>query len=160
MKKIILLTAALLTVGAAAQAQEFEAGDWGVNVGISLDDTDPLTFGGSIERGLVNNTFGLDGLTLAVGAEVGFASQKNVSALGLGIRVPFHYSPLADLDLYTAPALMWNRGKVKGADAVTDTEFGWTIVGAHYYFTQGFGAFAELGMDNALGFSIGAAFRF
>lgn len=164
MKRIFLLAAALLTVSVAANAQEFNKGDWAVNAGISLENTDPILPGGSVEYGLIENTFGLQGLTFGVGAEVGFWSQKVVgiktTGLALGVRAPFHYSPVNKLDLYTAPAIVHVRAKTKGLGTSSDTQFGWAILGARYFFSSNFGVFAEFGMDNALETSAGVSFRF
>ncbi|MCL2649414.1 MAG: porin family protein [Candidatus Azobacteroides sp.] len=163
MKKIIFFAVAVLFAVSAVNAQEFKKGDWAVNAGISINDTDPLTFGGSIEYGIVDNLFKLNGLTLGVGAEVGYASKSvsgvTVSASAVGIRIPFHYSPISKLDLYTAPALLFATASVAGFSANT-TDFGWTIIGARYFFTPNIGVFAELGSNNALGMAVGVSFKF
>jgi len=167
MKKIILLAVMALFAVSALNAQVIQKGDWAANVGISLNNTDPLVFGGSIERGLVDNTFNLDGLTFGLGAEIGYASKSvsgiKVSAFAIGIRAPFHYSPVENLDLYTAPALLFASAtaNVLGYSAtVNSTEFGWTIIGARYFFSSNIGAFLELGHNNALGLAAGVTFKF
>jgi len=159
MRKIILLTVVAVMAVTIVNAQEFTKGDWAANVGISLDELDPLIFGGSIEYGLVDNVFNLNGLTLGLGAEASYWSKSNVSAICLGVRVPFHYSPVAKLDLYTAPALIWARAEVLGYSN-SNTDFGWTFIGARYFFSPNIGAFLELGHHNALGLGAGVSFKF
>jgi hypothetical protein len=171
MKKMILMAAVALLSVSAANAQEFNKGDWAVNAGIGIDD--PIAFGGSVEYGLVDNTFNLEGLTFGVGAELGYASQSalgiKASLFAIGVRAPFHYSPVENLDLYSAPTLLLGIGSVKvdgfGSVSNNDFEFGWTIIGARYFFTPGIGAFAELGTNTALctsgtGVGAGITFRF
>ena len=166
MKKIILLVAVAVMAVTAVNAQEFMKGDWAVNAGISLDETDPLIFGGSVEYGLIDNVFNLNGVTFGLGAELGYFSKSVVgvktSGTAIGIRAPFHYSPVEKLDLYTAPAILNVRGKAKymgNSITVTDTEFGWTIIGARYLFSPNIGAFLELGSNTALGIAAGVSFR-
>jgi len=166
MRKIILGLIALVAV-TMVNAQEFTKGDWVVNAGISLSDTDPLRLGGSIEHGLVNNVFNLNGLTFGLGAETAFASKSvyggKVSTFVIGVRAPFHYSPVAKLDLYTAPALLYAsaKGSVAGTSRTTSTtEFGWTLIGARYFFSPSIGIFVELGSNNALGGAAGVSFKF
>lgn len=167
MKKVILLMAVIVIAVSAVHAQEFSKGDWAANVGISLDNTDPLIFGGSVEHGLVDNVFNLDGLTFGLGAELGYCSSSNygvkASALCIGIRAPFHYSPIPKLDLYSAPALLYASAKAKVLGVTVsdnNTDFGWTIIGARYFFSPNVGAFLEVGSKNALGLGAGISFRF
>ena len=171
MKKTIFLAVMALLAVSALNAQVIQKGDWAANVGISLDNTDPMVFGGSVERGIIDNVFNLDGLTFALGADASYASKSesaygikvSASALVIGIRAPFHYSPVAKLDLYTAPALYYVTAKAKVlGQSVSDssTEFGWAIIGARYFFTQNIGAFLELGHNTSLGMGAGVAFKF
>lgn len=167
MKKIILLAAVALISLSVVNAQEFQRGDWAANVGISLSHTDPLVFGGSVEHGIIDNVFDLSGFTFGLGAELGFASKTvhgfTVSSLMIGVRAPFHYSPVGNLDLYTAPGIyhVSAKGSVLGISSTTSKmQFGWTLIGARYFLSSNVGAFVELGFDTPFEMGAGVTFRF
>lgn len=161
MKKILFVAIVALLAVSAANAQEFNKGNLAVNAGIGFDN--PVILGGSVEYGLFGNLFGIRKLTLGAGVEAGYYSDKKfgikASVVNIGVRVPLHYSPVAKLDLYTAPALAHYEAKV-GSKSGSGTEFGWTIIGARYYFSENIGIFGEVGSNNALGLAAGVAFKF
>jgi hypothetical protein len=134
MKKVILLFAAALITVAEINAQGFKKGDCATNLGISISNTNPLFFGGSIEFGLLSD----DVVTLGLGMEFGYAFKPKypMSQLNLGIRAPIHYSPVKNLDLYTAPTLTHAIAIVNDYSAIA-TEFGWVIIGIRCFFNSG-----------------------
>ena len=158
MKKIFLLAAVALIAVSAVNAQEFQKGDLTANVGMGLSEN-PLRLGGSFEYGIADNVFDLNGLTFGLGAELGFGFKSNYSVVVIGVRAPFHYSPVDKLDLYTAPGLYCLSWKNKNLSD-THMQFGWTFIGARYFFSSNIGAFLELGFDTALGMGAGVAFKF
>ena len=167
MKKIILLTIAVTTAVTMVNAQEFVKDDWIANAGVSISYIDPLFLGGSVEYGIVNNVFNVNGLTLGVGNELGYSSKSTygvkATALIIGVRASFHYSPVANLDLYTAPAILYGTGTVsvgKRSETLSSTKLGLTLIGARYFFYSNIGAFLELGHNNALDIATGLSFKF
>ncbi|MDR2739903.1 MAG: porin family protein [Treponema sp.] len=98
------------------------------------------------------------GVPLSLGVEAGFdtasieegADKVTGSAIPLLARVAYHFDFMANLDLYVVGKI----GYVLGfAEARSGSEGGYNgigfgfDVGAAYYFTPRFGAFAEAGFD-------------
>ena len=189
MKKIFLLLVARMFLLANVNAQDevssspksFSKGDKVLNVGIGIGSTlysgsyyttqiPPLS--ASLEVGLLDDLFEVEGLNLGVGGYIGFSrSQYKYSYYDLGedreyewgwrytyiiigARGVLHYQLTEKLDTYT--------GLLFGPNIVTSKEFGdWEegyvgsaassglaysyFIGARYYISDSFGLMGELG---------------
>jgi hypothetical protein len=174
MKKLFtFMLVALLSIPVVrAQESMFNLGDKVVNIGIGLGSTlysgswykttiPPISL--SFEQAILDDI--LENGVVGVGAYVGFSSYKwhyvystydygyKYTNIVIGARGNFHYPLVDKLDTYL--------GVLLGYNIVTSSEFG-TIgvydyspnsgrvaiagyVGARYYFSDSFSAFAELG---------------
>jgi len=170
MKKKFTIAITLLLSVTMMQAQEnmFDVGDKAVNLGIGIGSTlysgsyynrgfPAVSF--SYEQGVVDEV--LEKGVIGILGYVGYASYK-YDYLGWGYKYSniifgagglFHYPLIDKLDTYA--------GVLLGYNIVTATEFGTPIgwdynassggivfsgfVGARYYFTERFAAFAQVG---------------
>ncbi len=130
------------------------------------------------ERGVVDHLWD-DKSSIGVGGLLGYTSAKwKTSAYGadygwkyssyiIGARGALHYTFVDKLDTYTGLMLGYNIvstkeiGNHSGLNlGATGSEFTWSwFVGARYYFTDSFAAFAELGYGIAV-FNIGVSLKF
>ena len=176
MKKIIAI-ASILFLGFNSFGQSsslFEKGTNVINAGIGLGGLYwagasgvPLSFYASYDRG-VTEKLGIG--YIGVGGELGYSSARyagDFTATGvlLRARASYHFSlggdigekldPFAGVSLgYVVTSYSSGYGGSK-ASALAAGAF----AGAHYYFTQNFGAFAELSSSFTL-FNTGLTFKF
>ncbi|HAH25425.1 MAG TPA: hypothetical protein DCL77_16985 [Prolixibacteraceae bacterium] len=179
MRKLALIVAAVacFSLGSSAQGM-FEKGTqlFKLGVGVNGNGT-PLDV--SYEKGVKEGLFGVDGLVLGLGGNVGYYGYKeNFSNLAgsyswkytdliIAVKGLAHYKLVEKLDTYGGVMLGYNVASVKydGPNAgsmpspsVGGVVFG-GIVGARYEFNQSFGAYAEAGFGIS-NLSIGIAYKF
>jgi len=113
--------------------------------------------------------------SLGVGGVVGYASAKwneptwgwKVSNIIIGARCALHYSFIPELDTYIGLMLgynvvswNWTGNHTPGYKPGGSSSFAWsTYIGARYYFTDLFGAFAEVGYGFSI-LNLGVALKF
>ncbi len=169
MKKLFLLfIAAFLMLNVSLQAQTFEKGDLGLNVGIGLGYRGfPVEV--SATYGIVDDLFNLKGLTLSVGGYVGFSSFSVNYWLSSyrgtrflpAVRVLAHYSFFDNFEVFAGPAAgFYIDHSNSGYDSDNGFHiFGSVAAGAKYYFTDNFGVYAETGYSIGY-FMVGATLKF
>ena len=193
MKKIVFLAIAGMFLFSTLKAQDeasstsnasstpklFSKGDKILNLGIGIGSTlyrgsyystiiPPIS--ASLEVGVLDNLFEVDGLNLGVGGYLGFSRSQykysyyyyendteygwNYTNIIFGARGVLHYEFSDKFDTYT--------GLMLGANIVTTSSFGnyddefvssasgsglaySYFIGARYYFAESFGVMAELG---------------
>ncbi len=183
MKKLILLFVAIVFSLTQMLAQEstFAKGDKVLNLGIGFGGrysgsgmtTSVPPLGASFEVGVKDGV--LEKGSIGVGGMLAYSAHKweyagwgyKYSSIVIGARGSFHYPLVDKLDTYT--------GLLIGYDISTATEYGtatgydynssyggftyaW-FVGARYYFSDAFAAFAELGVGVTI-FNVGVALKF
>lgn len=187
MKKIVLSALAVFAViSLMAQESLLNKGDKVLNLGIGLGSTlysgtyyttkiPPIS--ASLEVGIIDNLFDVDGLNLGVGGYLGFTSSKyeytffgsswgwEYTSVIVGARGNLHYPLVDKLDTYA--------GLLLGYNVVTSKSFGTGatgsaassglassgFVGGRYYFTDNIAAMLELGYGIAyLNLGIGIKF--
>jgi len=143
---------------AYAHYSAFNEGDMVINAGVGLGtfiyDRDfsvilpPIT--ASFEYGIVDLFEGQGGI--GIGGYAGYLLRKNdvfgnVGDLVVGPRGLFHYQFVDNLDTYTGIMLGYDiRSFSQKNTPLSGSTFAFAyFVGARYYFTNHFGAFAELG---------------
>lgn len=163
----------------SSTTQSFSKGDKVLNLGFGIGSTlysgtayttkvPPIS--ASLEVGVVDNLFEVEGLNLGLGGYLGFSKSQykytyyyydndteygwNYTNLIIGGRGVLHYQFSDNLDTYT--------GLMLGANIVTTSSFGdyeetyvnsasgsglaySYFIGARYYFAESIGAMAELG---------------
>lgn len=170
MRKVILLAAIAVCSVFSIQAQSFEKGDnvAGLNVGFGGGYGIPFSL--SYERGVYNinskMSIGAGGLL-----GYGFSSDEvpggkwSYSNILIGARGAFHYTAIQKLDLlagltlgYDVVSAKW-KGQGPGFDASGSGVLWGIHAGARYYFTEQFGANAEIGYG--VGYlNIGVSYKF
>jgi len=184
MKKNLILTAAILCIALAVDAQNtFNKGDKVVNLGIGFGNAlysgsgytskvPPIS--ASFEMGIVDNLFD-EKSSIGVGGYLGYTSAKweyydwgyKYTDIIIGVRGALHYQLVDKMDTYT--------GLLIGYDIVSAKEFGTTLgydyssstsgltwsyfLGARYYFNDNIGAMAEVGFGIAY-LNLGVTFKF
>ena len=170
-----------VAVHSSAQTQSFTQNDNVVNFGIGFGGnlysgslysgsgySHLPTFTLSYERCIIGNLFN-DQSSLGVGGLVGYTSSKIKDAwtstdIMIGVRGALHYAFVDKLDTYAGIMAGYNINKWKwhgtsygsnGSSSFTYTAF----VGARYYLTDSFAAFAELGYGYSLA-NVGVSFKF
>jgi len=182
---VVFLFCAAFNIGVNAQ-NVFSKGDNNVNLGIGLGSTlggtgytstlPPISI--SYERGIVDNLFD-DKSSLGIGAYLGYAGNKSELISGgtafgwkynytiFGVRGALHYQLVDRLDTYAGLMLGYNSVSASyyGANdvigtAASNSGLSWSLfLGGRYYFTDSFGAFAELGYGIAY-LQLGVSFKF
>jgi len=184
MKRILMIVTALILAVPLIQAQEsmFNKGDKVVNLGIGIGNTlyrgtyytsgvPPISF--SYEQGVADEI--LEKGVIGVLGYVGYTSYKydylgwgyKYSNILVGAGGMFHYPLIDKLDTYAGVLLGYNISSA--------TEFGTSIgwdysatsggfvfsgfVGARYYFTEQFAAFAQVGYGVAY-LTLGVSIKF
>ena len=183
MKKLILLFVAVVFSLTQMLAQEstFAKGDKVLNLAVgfggrwsgSYMKTSVPPISASFEVGVKDGV--LEKGSIGIGGYLAYASHKweyatygwKVSDIIIGARGTFHY-PLADkLDTYTGLLLGYDISTITETGNATAYDFGsnyngfsyaW-FVGARYYFSDSFAAFAELGVGITI-MNIGVALKF
>lgn len=186
MKKIIVLfiCAVSLTLSAQAQTQArpqtpFGKHDMTISAGIGLGNSIKLgsiaiipPIFGSFEYCIMDNLFDRYS-SIGVGGVLGFARSKDVyrhyilktNGVVIGAKGVFHYNPVKNLDTYAALTLGGCIASTRETDVTPGvnpyypyggffTDFN---VGARYYFTPVFAAFAEFGFGMGY-FNMGVTF--
>ncbi len=183
MKKLILLFVAVVFSLTQMLAQEstFAKGDKVLNLGIGFGGrytgsgmtTSVPPLSASFEVGVKDGV--LEKGSIGVGGMLAYSAHKweyagwgwKYTSIVIGARGSFHYPLVDKLDTYT--------GLLIGYDISTSTEYGtasgydydnsyggftyaW-FVGARYYFSDAFAAFAELGVGVTI-FNVGVALKF
>lgn len=154
MKKLIMMALCALGLSVAANAQEtFRRGDAVLNLGIGVHKNSgvklpplSLTYETSVADGIG------PGGSIGLGGQVEIGSAVKGFGLFAGPRAAFHYEFVDNLDVYAG---------LQAGLGIEDSSvnFDWAfITGARYYFSEGFGAFAELGTGMSV-FKLGATFR-
>lgn len=184
MKKTVLCLIMAFSFILTSQAQVFQKDDKVVNLGIGLGtfhgsgySTIIPPIGGSFEYGIVDGL--IDGnASIGVGGYLGFTSSRFKYASGdygynynyfiLGARGAFHYQFVDKLDTYAGLMLGYQIGSSSkygnwgGINIEPNSSSYFTysfFVGARYYFSNSFAAFAELGYGIAA-LQLGVAFKF
>jgi len=187
MKKILLMAAAaILTAGVASAQEVFQKGDLVFNAGVGIGNSlytgtgykstlPPLSISG--EYGIFDNLIHGDNGSIGVGGYLGYAGSKfktiidgseygyKYSSFIIGARGTFHYQFVRNLDTYAGVTLGYDirshksTGKEHSSLGYEDGTFYPSLfVGARYWFTPGFGAFAEAGYGVSY-LNLGVAFR-
>lgn len=172
MKKVLFVLAAIVSFAFAAQAQsEFNKGQLVGNLGIGLGtytsgnySFPPLSV--SADYGIVDGL--LEGkASIGLGGYLGYYGYKTViwndfghrfSNVTLAARGTFHYTFVPKLDTYAGLMLGYNiathsyygngtlSGELNsGTNVANSGVFPALFLGARYFFTPKFGAFAEVG---------------
>lgn len=156
MKKLYFFSLALmgfLLFNPNAQAQgdgyAFQEGDLVLNAGIGLGTTFTfagtlgLPFGAGVEYGVTD--------AIGVGGFVGYASGGGLSVFYIGAKGSYHFNELLNLDndqldLYGGLSIYYRNFSVTGINfgIGSGIQPGFHI-GGRYYFSETFGAYAELG---------------
>ncbi len=188
MKKSILLVFAMLLGTSMIFAQPFEKGNHAINLGIGFGNTGYLGAGykgfipsisGSYEYGIVEIPMGaeLKGV-VGVGGYIGWATSRyeytywndlsyHYNSIYFGARGNYHFIFMDKLDTYAGIWLGYKvvNGKWKGSgtvpsdwNATSSSVAGGAYVGARWYFTDTFAAYAELGYLISV-FNIGVTFK-
>ncbi len=188
MKKLIIIVAAVCFGAVQANAQEttITKGTNIASLGIGFGGTlysglagsgvsRTPAFSVSYERGIVDHLWD-DRSVIGVGGILGYAhASYDYSGWGwssnsfvIGARGALHYAFLDKLDTYTGLMLGYNIASTTwngagselwgGSDSFGGFEWSW-FVGARYYFTDQFAAFAELGYGIAI-LNIGVSMKF
>ena len=97
---------------------------------------------------------------IGVGRYLAYAARRYYNYFILGARGVFHYQFVDKLDTYAGIATGYEHYAVsRGAnDSMATINFS-SFIGARYYFSDSFSAFAELGYGIAL-LELGVAFKF
>lgn len=187
MKKLLLLFAGIVLAAGAANAQDLvRKGTLAFNAGIGFGNgysngywrttIPPIHISG--EGTVVDNLIQGKNGAISVGGYLGFRGYKSVfsDAQGtygwkynnviIGVRGSFHYVPVAKLDTYAGLMLAYEISSHKDygtlATGATASSGGGFLpgfyLGARYWFTDGFGAFAEVGYGAAY-FNLGVSFK-
>ena len=183
-KKVAIIAIAAVTMSGVANAQtpSFVKGDnvAGVSIGFGGYYSGTFYKGSGISRmpfiaayyeNCVKDNLWDDKSSLGIGGMVGYTQIKiadwyTVSDLILGVRGALHYAFVDKLDTYTGLMLGYDIYNIKWADGST-THIGegtsglaisW-FLGARYYFTDNFAAFAELGYGVAV-INFGVSIKF
>jgi hypothetical protein len=184
MRKLMLMTAMIVLIGMAGFAQSFEKGNQGINVGLGLGPGYhshgygfPFGVNASYEYAIVEVPMGssLTGV-VGVGGYVGvsFSSKKygagnlkyNTTDFTIAARATYHFIFHDKFDPYAGIILGYHGSsqKYKGDQKPPDSKYtyhyfaGGVFVGARYFFTDNFGAYAELGyMINII--NLGVTFK-
>ncbi len=190
MKKIFVLSL-LLAFGLgfqAANAQAFEKGKSGINLGLGVGNTDAFSsyysfslpiFSGSYEYGIVDVPMGsnLKGV-VSVGGYLGWTMNKYeywsedlyilYGYFLISARGNYHFIFHDKFDTYAGISLGYLvvSGKWHGEaahpenyDFASSKFYPGIYVGARYFFTDHFGVFSELGYQLAV-FTVGVSFKF
>ena len=174
MKKFLAIVVAALFTFPALQAQEpeFSLGDKVISLGIGIGNTlysgtyyssgvPPISF--SYEQAIKDEI--LEKGVIGIVGTIGYNSYKyrytfgtydygwNYSNFVIGVGGAFHYPFLDKLDTYAALLLGYNIATAKDYGNIPGDQFSSTsggivfgaYVGARYYFTDQFAAFAQVG---------------
>lgn len=185
MKKIIL-TIAVGLFGMSSYAQSYNEGDKLLNIGVGLGSTfttgkstlPPMSV--SFEHGFTDK-ISAGGLLGYVGSKeeyalLGTTSTSKYTYITIAARGSYHFYTTDNIDVYGGALLGYNIGKSKveslgtggiyggspGVAAATTNVGGaaWGVyAGARYYFSDQFGAYAELGYGLSI-LNIGATIKF
>ncbi len=163
MKKIIV--ALVMFVGiSSVNAQSFGEGTSVIQAGVGFGGTygTPISLG--YEYGITEK--------IGVGLSVGYASKTEAFGFGteykftnilVGLKGNYHFYTTDVIDLYGGAILGYNVQSATSsnsafpANAASATIFG-AQAGGRYYFTESFGAFAEVGFGLA-NVNIGLAYK-
>ncbi len=183
MKKLFIacLVACLAALNVSAQKTSFAQKDNVVGVGIGFGGNMYAGYYGSgIKRipaisayyeHCVKDNLWDEKSSIGVGGLLGYASAKTdywkSSNIIIGARGALHYAFLDKLDTYTGLMLGYDIVSFKWEDDLWNnyasgaaSGFTWSwFVGARYYFTDSFAAFAELGYGVAI-LNLGVSFKF
>ena len=183
-KKAAIIVIAVVTMSMVAQAQvpSFNKGDNVVSVGVGIGGYYSGSFysGSGVNRmpaiSLYYENCVKDNLfdaksSLGIGGMVGYTSAKwsnywKTSHTTFGVRGALHYALVNKLDTYTGLMLGYDVVSWKYYDtyykssgnAASDIAFSW-FLGARYYLTDTFAAFAEVGYGVA-NFNLGLTLKF
>ena len=185
---LILCISSWLAVQVSAQTPTFVKGDnvAGAAIGIGGSLYSGYSYGSNLTRmpaisvfyeNCVKDNLWDEKSSLGVGGVLGFARAKydySASDWGwkstnfiIGARGTLHYALVDKLDTYTSLMLGFNAVSWKwtgdyygngGSSAVSGLTMLWNI-GARYYFSDNFAAFAELGYGFAI-LNLGVAMKF
>lgn len=152
MKKLTFtLLIVILGIGIVHSQDEgfaFREGDIIANVGIGLGSTFSfaglgLPLGGGVEYGITD--------AIGVGGEIGFVSGGGLTALYIGPKGYYHFNELLDienekLDLYAGLSIYYRHFSYSGFSfGIGSGIYPGFHIGGRYYFSDNFGAYAELG---------------
>ena len=184
MKKLLAIAAVVFLSFSAVQAQEsmFNLGDKVVSAGIGFGST--LYSGTYYSRGVPPISLSYeqavkDGIlekgVIGVGGWVGYTSYKydylgwgyKYSNIIFGVMGAFHYPLVDKLDTYAGIGLGYNIVSANEFGINTGYDYSATsggivfagMIGARYYFTDGFAVFAQAGYGIAY-FTVGVSLRF
>jgi len=177
----------LIAVQVSAQIPTFVKGDNVVGAGIGFGGNlySGLVWSGvkstpailaHYERCIVDNLWD-EKSSIGVGGQIGYASAKweyhgglygwKRSDLNIGVRGALHYALVDKLDTYAGVVfayniVTWEYWGVWGTESKSSSPSSLRssfFAGARYYFTDSFGAFAELGYGVSI-FNIGLSLKF
>lgn len=178
MKKVLLFFAFIMSA-LTIQAQDvFKKGDNMVSASVGVGSGIPVAV--SYERGIVDNLFDGNG-SIGLGGYLGYYSDKDeinyegikagwkYNDIMIGVRGNLHYQFVEKLDTYAGLMLGYEIVKAKAitegygekyTGSADGNGIGFAIqVGARYFFTDNFGAFAEVGYGIAYA-SLGVSLKF
>ena len=131
-----------------SNAQNFQKGDLIANAGIGLGSTFTfvglgLPIGGGVEYGITDK--------IGVGGEIGVVSGGGLTAFYVGPKGYYHFNELLnvqseELDVYGGISILYRSFSVGDAFfTLSSGLYPGFHVGARYYFSEKFAAYAELG---------------
>ena len=179
MRKLALIVAAVACFSLGSNAQGmFQKGTQLFKLGIGVNGNGtPIDV--SYEKGVKEDLFGVNGLVLGLGGNVGYYGYKeNFSNLAgsyswkytdmiIAAKGLAHYKLIEKLDTYAGLMLGYNIASVKydgpNAGSIPSPSVGGVvfggIAGARYEFSQSLGAYVEAGFGIS-NLSLGIAYKF
>ena len=170
MRKIYSLFAGLLLSVGMLSAQSFENGTNVASVSVGFG-TYGVPVSLSYEKGVYDIN---DVMSIGVGGVIGYGAESEKLGLGkynysnflIGAQGNYHYTGFEYLDIYGGLILGYNAASAKwkgeGRDPNSASAGGILLgarAGARYYFTDNFGANAEIGYGIGV-LSVGVSYRF
>lgn len=152
MKCMIKMVLALLVSAGLCthlSSQSFQKGDLIVNAGIGLGSTFTfvgglgLPFGGGVEYAVTD--------AIGVGGEFGLVSGGGLTAIYVGPKGYYHFNDIFNIenekiDIYAGLAIYYRHFSYSGFSfGIGSGIYPGVHIGGRYYFSEKFGAFAELG---------------
>jgi hypothetical protein len=183
MKKffVSLVVLSLITFGVSAQTSTFNKGDKLLSASIGIGGYYSGTYYSNVsripfmavyyEQCIKDNLFDAKS-SIGLGGMLGYTQAKwsdnfKTSTTVIGFRGTFHYTPVDKLDTYAGLMLGYNIVSWKwlnstysslSGNAVSELALG-GYIGARYYFSPTFAAFAECGFG-AANLNLGVSFKF
>lgn len=172
MKKIVfgcVLVMLTYITSTDLSAQAFAKENFVANAGIGVGGgsyygagTSSIGFSFSLEKGFMETgDFGIIGIGGNIGHRVNTFAGIDRKAILIGPRGTYHFSviPVEALDVYAAVQTDIVFLSSEGFENRTDVDISF-IAAARYYFSNNFGAFAEVGINGYSALTGGISYKF